>query len=60
MRNYVLPFLKEAIVNGMAIGRVSDYLAFMVYFRITIIGRMWSECIRRLRRDGVGEQIQVL
>ena len=60
MSNCALPFLKEAIVNGMAIGKASDYLAFMVYLRIIIINRMWSKCIRRLGCDGVGQQIPVL
>jgi hypothetical protein len=60
MSNCALPFLKEAIGNGMAIGRASDYLAFMVYLRITIITRMWSKCIRRLGYDGVGREIQVV
>jgi len=60
MSNYALSFLKEAIVNGMIIGTTSDYLVFMVYLRITIIGRMWSKCIRRLRYDGVGREIQVV
>jgi len=60
MSNSALPFLKEAIGNGMAIGKASDYLAFMVYFRITVINRIWSKCLRRLGYDGVEKQIQVL
>jgi hypothetical protein len=60
MSNCALPFLKEAIGKGMAIGKASDYLAFMVYLRIIIINRMWSKCLRRLGCDGVGREIRVL